>query len=124
YGEANNNSGAVEGDNFNPAGGAGVIGSGAWGFYTLNNVYQGRSSGGWVKAMIVYDDVIQGKMLRCFNSTLPGAAATTVPCGFTTSFFATGVTVSTSALRWTTVFSAPMHSRTVATITWRVRAQA
>jgi hypothetical protein len=91
YGIANNNSGAVEGQNFNAGGGAGVVGAGAWGFYTENNVHQGLGSGGWVKAMIVYDDVIQRKMLRCFNSNLAGAAATTVPCGFSTNFFTTGV---------------------------------
>ena len=91
FGEANNNSGAVEGENFNPAGGAGVIGVGAWGFYTDNNVHQGINGGGWVKAMIVYDDVVQGRMLRCFNSNLAGTAATTVPCGFSTNFFSTGV---------------------------------
>jgi hypothetical protein len=90
-GTNNNASPAVAGFNFNSTNGVGILGAGAWGFYTDNSVHQGLNGGGWVKAMIVYDDVIQGKMLRCFNSTLAGAAATTVPCGFSTNFFATGV---------------------------------
>lgn len=71
-------------------GSVGVFGSGDWGFYTNNNVHQGLLGNGWVKAMVVYDDVIQKKMLRCFNSTLTGAAATTPPCGFTTAYFGPG----------------------------------
>jgi hypothetical protein len=90
-GENNNASPAVAGFNFNGTNGIGVQGEGGWGFYTSGSVHQGLGGGGWVKAMIVYDDVVQGKMLRCFNSTLAGAAATTVPCGFSTSFFTTGV---------------------------------
>jgi len=90
-GTNNNASPAVAGFNFNSTNGVGVLGAGAWGFYTDNSVHQGLNGGGWVKAMIVYDDVIQGKMLRCFNANLAGAAATTVPCGFSTNFFTTGV---------------------------------
>lgn len=90
-GTNNNASPAVAGFNFNSTNGVGVLGAGAWGFYTDNSVHQGLNGGGWVKAMIVYGDVIQGKMLRCFNASLAGAAATTVPCGFSTNFFATGV---------------------------------
>ena len=90
-GTNNNTSPAVAGFNFNSTNGIGVLGAGAWGFYTDDSVHQGLGGGGWVKAMIVYDDVIQGKMLRCFNANLAGAAATTVPCGFSTNFFTTGV---------------------------------
>jgi hypothetical protein len=82
YGEANNNSGAVEGDNFNPGGGAGVIGSGAWGFYTENNVHQGLSSGGWVKGLIAYSGFSGGRIIECYNFNIPGSAATVPPCGF------------------------------------------
>jgi hypothetical protein len=82
YGTANNNSGAVEGDNFNPGGGAGVIGSGAWGFYTENHAHQGLSSGGWVKGLIAYSGFAGGRIIECWNFNIPGAAATVPPCGF------------------------------------------
>ncbi len=64
------------------AGGTGVVGVGDIGFSTNNNVQQGRTAGGWVKAM-VYVNQFQApySIVRCFNSTLVGAAATTVPCG-------------------------------------------
>ena len=65
-------------------GGVGVWGEAptGFGFYTPNNVQQARTANGWVKAMIQWDGESSGTMLRCFNSTLSGAAATTVPCGF------------------------------------------
>ena len=62
-------------------GGTGVFGTGAnYGFVTDSNVYQARTAGGWVKAMV---DVETNpyRIARCFNSSLAGAAATTPPCG-------------------------------------------
>jgi hypothetical protein len=64
-------------------GGIGVFGTGsAYGFQTDSNVQQARAAGGWVKAM-VYVNAHQTpfSIVRCFNSTLVGAAATTPPCG-------------------------------------------
>ena len=62
-------------------GGIGVLGSApnGDGFYTVNNVYQDRSAGGWVKAMAF---VSPNGIVTCFNSTLIGAPATVPPCGF------------------------------------------
>ena len=63
----------------------GVYGSssGGLGFATDSNVQQARSAGGWVKAMIYVNGYTPPyKIVRCFNSTLTGAAATTPPCGF------------------------------------------
>jgi hypothetical protein len=66
----------------NATGGVGVLGSApnGDGFYTVNNVYQDRSAGGWVKAMAF---LTQNGVAACFNSTLIGAPATVKPCGFT-----------------------------------------
>jgi hypothetical protein len=66
------------------AGAVGVYGTGStYGFQTDSNVNQARTAGGWVKAM-VYVNAYQPPytIVRCFNSTLSGAAATTPPCGF------------------------------------------
>jgi hypothetical protein len=66
------------------AGGVGVFGTGStYGFQTDSNVQQARTMGGWIKAM-VYVNAYQPPytIVRCFNSTLSGAAATTPPCGF------------------------------------------
>lgn len=65
--------------------GPGVYGSNpnGFGFATDSNVQQARSAGGWVKAMVYMDTTSDGDtIVRCFNSTLAGAAATTPPCGF------------------------------------------
>jgi hypothetical protein len=67
--------------------GTGVYGTtiGGFGFATDSNVQQARAAGGWVKAMALvsgFGNGGKGSIYRCFNSTLPGAAATTVPCGF------------------------------------------
>jgi hypothetical protein len=72
----------------NATGGIGVLGSApnGDGFYTVNNVYQDRSAGGWVKAMAFFT---QNGVATCFNSTLIGAPATVKPCGF--SFTKAGV---------------------------------
>jgi hypothetical protein len=66
------------------SGAVGVYGTGStYGFQTDSNVNQARAAGGWVKAM-VYVNAYQPPytIVRCFNSTLSGAAATTPPCGF------------------------------------------
>jgi hypothetical protein len=46
----------------------------------VGNAIQDRASSGWVKAMIYIDDT--RSIIRCYNSTLAGVAATTTPCGF------------------------------------------
>lgn len=65
-------------------GGAGVSGTSTTGnaFVANGNVSQNRTGGGWVKAMaFVVAATAPYSILRCFNSTLTGAAATTPPCG-------------------------------------------
>jgi len=70
-------------------GGVGVFGTGSsFGMQTDSNVQQALSAGGWVKAMVYSDGF--GSIGSCFNSTLPGAAATTPPCGLTVSHPGTG----------------------------------
>ncbi len=76
---------------------AGVYGRspGGFGFATDSNVQQARSGGGWVKAMIYVNGLTPPyKIVRCFNSTLTGAAATTPPCGFNLQESAQGVFVN------------------------------
>jgi len=69
------------------SGGVGVYGSGSdWAYQSAGNAQQARTAGGWVKAMVQWDGESTGTMTRCFNSTLGGAAATTLPCGFTVTF--------------------------------------
>jgi len=48
---------------------------------STGNASQPRAASGTVKAMLLYDG-FSDKFLRCFNSTLSEAAATTLPCGF------------------------------------------
>ena len=76
----------------NATGGIGVLGSApnGDGFYTVNNVYQDRSAGGWVKAMAYVSGFDPGRIVSCFNSTLIGAPATIPPCGFSISKLGTG----------------------------------
>lgn len=64
-------------------GAVGVFGTGSsYGFQTDSNVQQARSAGGWVKGMAyVNAESPPYQILKCFNSTLTGAAATTPPCG-------------------------------------------
>jgi hypothetical protein len=61
----------------------GVYGSdtGGYGFATDSHVQQGRSAGGWVKAMAYID--FGGTIHRCFNSQIAGSTASLVPCGIT-----------------------------------------
>lgn len=64
--------------------GVGVWGRNEAGGYAMKaegHVAQSRESGGWVKAMVVIQP--NGAILRCFNATLPGALASTLPCGIT-----------------------------------------
>jgi hypothetical protein len=71
-------------------GGTGVFGTGsAFGMVTDSNVQQARTAGGWVKAM-VFASGNSGNIIRCFNSTLSGAAASNPPCGFTLDKTGTG----------------------------------
>jgi hypothetical protein len=86
---------------FNTAGGIGVYGQGGtgvygfgtdYGFATNANVQQARTAGGWVKAMVWVDGYqAPYSIKRCFNSTLSGSAATTVPCGISLTEYAPGV---------------------------------
>jgi hypothetical protein len=73
-------------------GGTGIVGKGAtgvfgtgtsYGFSTDSNAQQARSAGGWAKALVtVNGSSAPYTILRCYNSTLAGSAATTAPCGF------------------------------------------
>ena len=74
-------------------GGTGVVGKGtttgvfgtgtSYGFATDSNAQQARSAGGWAKALVtVNGGSAPYTILRCYNSTLAGSAATTAPCGF------------------------------------------
>jgi hypothetical protein len=76
-------------------GGVGVLGSApnGDGFYTVNNVYQDRSAGGWVKAMAYVSGFDPGRIVSCFNSTLIGAPATVAPCGFSINKLGAGTYV-------------------------------
>lgn len=81
HGVAHSSAGAgVAGVN-NATNGTGVYGSdtSGYGFVTDSHVSQGRTAGGWVKAMVF----IQGSsgISRCFNSQLSGSVASTPPCG-------------------------------------------
>ncbi len=68
-----------------------MVGVGDIGFATNNNVQQGRTAGGWVKAMVVVNTSITPfSIVRCFNSSLVGAAATTLPCGLNLQEIHTG----------------------------------
>jgi hypothetical protein len=66
------------------AGGVGVFGTGStYGFQTDSNVNQARTAGGWAKAMVFVNGYqAPYTIIRCFNSTLAGAAASAPPCGF------------------------------------------
>jgi hypothetical protein len=65
-------------------GAVGVFGTGSsYGFQTDSNVQQDRTMGGWVKGMVFVNGYqFPYTIVRCFNSTLAGAAATAPPCGF------------------------------------------
>ena len=86
---------AVKGTNVGGTGGVGVYGTGDIGVFGTSstgnnamvadgNVSQSRTGGGWVKAM-AYVNALNAPytIVRCFNSSLSGAAATTPPCGIT-----------------------------------------
>jgi hypothetical protein len=70
-------------------GGTGVFGSApaGWAFNANGNTFQDRTAGGWVKAMVF---ATPNGIAYCFNSMLPGAAATTPPCGFSYTRFGPG----------------------------------
>ena len=65
---------------------AGVVGTSNSGYAMIaqGSVEQCNECGGWVKGMVyVNGQTSPYSIVRCFNSTLPGSAATTPPCGFT-----------------------------------------
>jgi hypothetical protein len=65
---------------------AGVVGTSNSGYAMIaqGNVEQCNECGGWVKGMVyVNGHTSPYSIVRCFNSTLSGSAATTPPCGFT-----------------------------------------
>ena len=82
----------VKGTNIGGTGGVGVYGTGdigvygtgtSYGFQTDSNVQQARTAGGWVKGMVFVNGAQPPyTIIRCFNSTLSGAATSTPPCGF------------------------------------------
>ena len=75
-------------------GGTGVFGTGTNdGFLTDSNVQQARTAGGWVKAMVDVSGPggAPYSIVRCFNSSLTGAAATTPPCGISLTEGSVGV---------------------------------
>jgi hypothetical protein len=84
HGVAHGPGSGVAGVNDN-AGGVGVWGqSPGWSFYSAGHASQDRASGGWIKALLfVNAKDAPYTILRCYNSTLMGATATTPPCGFT-----------------------------------------
>jgi hypothetical protein len=66
--------------------GTGVSGTSSSGhaFVANGDASQSRTGGGWVKGMMFVNGLnAPYKIVRCFNSTLTGPAATTPPCGFT-----------------------------------------
>jgi trimeric autotransporter adhesin len=52
----------------------------------LGNASQNLGSAGFVKAMVYYHPAQSPPIVRCYNSQLAGAAASTPPCGITISF--------------------------------------
>ncbi len=83
-------SGVGEGNNFGMYGssvsGVGVFAHSNSGYAMATDgpTQQARNQGGWAKAL-VYVDPNSSQVVRCFNSQLPAASATTPPCGFTLS---------------------------------------
>jgi len=81
----------------NTGGNVGVYGhsSQGYGFATDSHVSQGRSMGGWVKAMVYINDNASGgvAIARCFNSQIAGSSASTVPCGMSLSGISAGYVV-------------------------------
>jgi hypothetical protein len=66
--------------------GNGVVGTSSTGnaMVANGNASQSLSSGGWVKGMVyVNGSTAPYNIVRCYNSTLTGVAATTPPCGYT-----------------------------------------
>ena len=86
----------------------GVYGSNqnGYGFVTDSHVSQGRSMGGWVKAMAFID--FSGTIHRCFNSQLNGSAASVPPCGINLSVYH-----STNPFQWVVDFGFEVDDRFV-----------
>ncbi len=77
----------VAGIDGSSGGGTGIVGTSVNGnaIVANGNVSQSLTGGGWVKAMAYIDYQVypySSSVLRCFNSTLLGSAATTPPCNF------------------------------------------
>jgi len=90
HGVAHSNAGSgVAGVN-DATNGTGVYGSDTqgYGFVTDSHVSQGRSKGGWAKAMVYLDGPTT--VTRCFNSQIAGSSASTVPCGITVTTGSSG----------------------------------
>jgi hypothetical protein len=81
---------AIYGENTSGSGGFGLYGKSTTGqaIYADGNVGQNLANYGFAKAMLYVAE--NGALIRCFNSTLNGSAATTLPCGFTVTQFTTG----------------------------------
>ena len=83
-------SGIGDGNNFGMYGssvsGVGVFAHSNSGYAMATDgpTQQARNQSGWAKAL-VYVDPNTSQVLRCFNSQLAAASATTPPCGFTLS---------------------------------------
>ncbi len=93
HGVANSNIGSgVAGVN-TAQNGTGIYGSDTqgYGFVTDSHVSQGRSMGGWAKAMVYLSG--PSTVARCFNSQIAGSTASTAPCGITLTGLASGYVV-------------------------------
>ena len=65
--------------------GNGVVGTSQTGnaMVANGNASQSRTGGGWIKGMVyVNGNAAPYNIVRCYNSSLSGTAATTPPCGF------------------------------------------
>lgn len=64
--------------------GIGVLGRGPTAIRAEGNAVQSLGFGGFLKAAVIVDVTkpAGGQIVRCYNSQLTGAAATTAPCGF------------------------------------------
>jgi hypothetical protein len=112
----------VAGIDGSSGGGTGVVGTSSNGnaMVANGNVSQSRTGGGWVKGMVyVNGNAAPYNIVRCFNSALTGAAATTPPCGFALTEEQPGVWIvdfgfEVSDRIWSAMLGAPPHPTTTA----------